>query len=200
MCAMDTCDSCCTRSLFSTMWGSILTIVVYTEELWGWSMEEHHPHLYTLARACYNRMLKWRSSINSSSNQDVVDLPKSFHAGLRGISTILDFLLASPFLQMIDYNNLRTETYLAKKVPDVKRENRMMVACSQIYIYFQPIQENESENGTRNNNILARLDELRREDCVVEITSLVTKEDVVKNSHLIIGAVPLKSQLANTRV
>ena len=143
---MDTCDSCCTRSLFSTIWGSILTIVVYTEELWGWSMEEHHPHLDKIARACYNCMLKWRSSINPSSDQDVVDLPKSFQAVLRGISTILDFLLESTFLQMVDFNNSLTKVYLAKKVPNVKRENRMMVACSQIYIYLQPVQAHNKIN------------------------------------------------------
>ena len=179
VCAMDTCDSCCTRSLFSTMWGSILTIVVYTEELWGWSMEEHHPHLDKIARACYNCMLKWRSSINPSSDQDVVDLPKSFHTVLRGISTILDFLSESPFLQGIDLDNLVTEDYLAKNVANVKRKNRMMVACSQFYIYVQEAAEaqaNKSENGGGNNNILVRrLDELISEECVVEINGRCNK-------------------------
>ena len=76
-----------------------------------------------------------------------------------------------------------------------------MVACSQIYIYFQPIQENESENGTGNRNLWGqRLDELIREDCVVEITDGAIKEEVVKISHLIMGEVPLMSHLEKAKI
>ena len=77
----------------------------------------------------------------------------------------------------------------------------MMVACSPIYIYLQPVQENESENGTGNRNLWGqRLDELIREDCVVEITDGAIKEEVVKISHLIMGEVTLMSHLANAKI
>ena len=113
VCVMDTCDSCCTRSLLSTVWSSIATIVVYTEEVWGWSMDrsqikDDHPHLYKFVKGC-NRMLNWGSS--SKNQDDDVELPKCLDYVLRGISTTFDFLLQSAFLQVIDYDNLETEAY-----------------------------------------------------------------------------------------